>query len=518
MSRGMAAAERQNILQKWLTRGAPQDVLSFSDVSSLLLGVPTNGVQEVPEMTIAGKVVSIRREDNDESVVIEIGENSRKQEESFYWKNSGRSMLRMDVRIEKDRQAVALGDITFESLTNAKGILDKVVKVVGSHVSITNEGYPTVLCHVVMIDVPLLDKSETEPVSYSQYAPVLVPQLELSPSYVQPSGLVDAAGKQLCMAYLHNNKCRFRKNCCWSHDVPENILSLFVAKKRAEQKRQSMASDVKKHELETEPPRPMPSFLHEHRKEAIFSYDEAKYPIGEALAALLEVQGGREALSEMHLVKSLPMEPPLCPKVMHAYRFAGKKMPKLWQKGLMREKKLIAAMEKSDIYQHFMDVYRSFVEEVIMPLCGDPKGICCQYPPTIRVHMPSRKPTIPPHTDSDYEGHESGEINFWVPVTKTFGNNTLWVESAPGQKDFRAIEVDYGEILRFNGNQCTHYTQTNDTCATRVSFDFRAIPLSIYRNDHGGKIGDYQSLIFGPDAVAAKDQLPGGLAASSACF
>ena len=36
----------------------------------------------------------------------------------------------------------------------------------------------------------------------------------------------------------------------------------------------------------------------------------------------------------------------------------------------------------------------------------------------------------------------------------------------------------------------------NDTAATRVSFDFRAIPLSEYHFDYDGKIGDYNSETF----------------------
>ena len=36
-----------------------------------------------------------------------------------------------------------------------------------------------------------------------------------------------------------------------------------------------------------------------------------------------------------------------------------------------------------------------------------------------------------PHTDSMYF-HQRGQINFWVPLTKVYDSNTLWVESSPG--------------------------------------------------------------------------------------
>jgi len=214
------------------------------------------------------------------------------------------------------------------------------------------------------------------------------------------------------------------------------------------------------------------------------------------LAALLQVSSGQPGLSSMHSMSlAEDQEVPLCPKVMHAFKFAGQKMPQPWRRALMRERKLITLMERSLEYQHFLAVYARFVEEVIVPLCGD-SSIQCQCPPTVRVHMPSQQPTIPAHTDSEYEGHEASEINFWVPVTRVWGNNTLWCETQPGLKDFHPVEIEYGNILRFNGNRCTHFTKSNDTGATRVSFDFRAIPGSLHQNIFEGKIGDYKSKLF----------------------
>ena len=36
---------------------------------------------------------------------------------------------------------------------------------------------------------------------------------------------------------------------------------------------------------------------------------------------------------------------------------------------------------------------------------------------------------------------------------------------------------------RFWGNQLRHFTQPNDTGSTRVSFDLRCVPLSLFVND-----------------------------------
>ena len=36
--------------------------------------------------------------------------------------------------------------------------------------------------------------------------------------------------------------------------------------------------------------------------------------------------------------------------------------------------------------------------------------------------------------------------------------------------------------MRFYGNECMHYTVENTTAVTRVSFDFRVIPASLFTN------------------------------------
>jgi hypothetical protein len=142
-----------------------------------------------------------------------------------------------------------------------------------------------------------------------------------------------------------------------------------------------------------------------------------------------------------------------------------------------------------------MDAYRRFVFEEIAPTCGDPSGVWFQSPPTIRVAMPSVAPTIKPHSDSQYDRHQKCEMNFWVPVGRAFGNNALRVESRPGANDFVTITLSENQYFRFDGYNCTHFTVPNDTDYTRVSFDFRVVPASLYR-PHADANGRKQS----PDA------------------
>jgi hypothetical protein len=78
---------------------------------------------------------------------------------------------------------------------------------------------------------------------------------------------------------------------------------------------------------------------------------------------------------------------------------------------------------------------------------------------------------------------------------QVWGSNTLHVESKPGLGDFHPLELRRGQLCRFWGNQCQHYTVANQTDATRVSFDFRVIPRSMYTGAFAGYIGDYPTRI-----------------------
>lgn len=135
-------------------------------------------------------------------------------------------------------------------------------------------------------------------------------------------------------------------------------------------------------------------------------------------------------------------------------------------------------------------VYDDFIHFVVVPLldCGE---LLYQRPPTLRCQMPglgalSSKTPAPgvvsmtrAHRDSDFAAHHGAEINFWIPVTRVWGSNSLYAESAPELQDFHAFELSYGEMAIFNGSRCLHYTEANRTDAVRVSFDFRVIPKSL---------------------------------------
>jgi len=170
---------------------------------------------------------------------------------------------------------------------------------------------------------------------------------------------------------------------------------------------------------------------------------------------------------------------------------------------------LVRAKDQSTIWHkryyqigpHFFDLYEAFVREVVMPLFGEP--IVFQKIPTFRVQYHNNVGVGEFHRDRDY-AHNLNEINFWLPVTRTFATNTIWIESEEGKEDFAPIECEIGEVAVFNGCHLKHGNKINDTGQTRVSFDFRAFPYSVYSEENVGrsinmktefKIGGYYKLM-----------------------
>ena len=231
-------------------------------------------------------------------------------------------------------------------------------------------------------------------------------------------------------------------------------------------------------------------------------------------SVLLEGKDSSTYLSLLHLqnTKITTETPiPILPTLIHALIHRGTKIPKLWKKVYAgRTTKMIEKLERNEAYVKYIKAYEVFIREVVAPLCGDESGVVFQCPPTLRVHMPGRVGTIKLHCDADFDRHESGEINFWVPFTAVSGNNSLFVESSPGAGDYSSFNLAPGEGVRFDGNRCRHFTNANDTEQTRVSIDFRVIPKSLYvgPKHYRGQIGDYAASESGLVEVSALPSSP----------
>jgi hypothetical protein len=129
-------------------------------------------------------------------------------------------------------------------------------------------------------------------------------------------------------------------------------------------------------------------------------------------------------------------------------------------------------------YPQMRDTYERFLRDVVAARYRE--DICVQRVPTFRVHYPEATAVREFHRDSDYN-HQSGIMNYWLTLTPAYGTNSIWIETQPDSGDFRPVDLVPGQVLRFNAVRLTHGNHSNDTAATRVSFDFRVLPLEEYR-------------------------------------
>lgn len=130
----------------------------------------------------------------------------------------------------------------------------------------------------------------------------------------------------------------------------------------------------------------------------------------------------------------------------------------------------------------FKVLYCNFVKTIYREFFPNEKCIIYQSFPSVRFQFPNNI-AVPPHYDADDIGkHPVGEKNFLLPITKMYGSKRLFVETSPRKEDFIGIDLDYGELLYFNGNQCTHYNEKNTENSLRISLDFRIMLPSDYKN------------------------------------
>ena len=347
---------------------------------------------------------------------------------------------------------------------------------------------------------------------------------------------LDTEGRELCLGHIgvHKRKCRWGPECIYSHGTPcassVERLAVALAKRQRGKKSLSAEQERKIAAAKAAALLPLPEWLHACRQELVFQAGIAAHganpnvpqqqlgalermqvavceflevfaaasegaPAAGLTAATATAAQRAEALAMLHTQPLDAESVPMCPTLICAHKHGGRKVPTSWKRALMHQPRVISRLHRSCAYQAFLSAYHDFVREVVAPLSGEGEGaggLVYQCPPTLRIAMPSRAPTIGMHVDSEYARHESSEINFWVPLsTPVEGENALHLESWPGKGDFRAVALGLGEGLRFNGQQCRHYTVPNSTGHTRVSLDFRVIPRSLFRDDWDGHIGDY---------------------------
>ena len=147
-------------------------------------------------------------------------------------------------------------------------------------------------------------------------------------------------------------------------------------------------------------------------------------------------------------------------------------------------------------------IYREFDKDTNSPLISEYRKLClewldelhCVYEhewaiqryPSVRIHMPGNVSVFEFHRDSDYN-HQLGEVNHFLSVTASRQSAALHVEENLGWNDFAPLELAAGESAILNTSAYKHGDYINNEEYTRVSLDFRGIPLYLLK-DLGGKV------------------------------
>jgi hypothetical protein len=148
-------------------------------------------------------------------------------------------------------------------------------------------------------------------------------------------------------------------------------------------------------------------------------------------------------------------------------------------------------------------LYERFIKKVIAPRFDE--DFLYQCFPTVRFSLPANLAVGAFHNDSEFH-HPLGEINYIVPLTNSDGTSSCWIESEEGKEDFQPMKMKVGELIIFNGNRLRHGSKVNNTGKTRVSMDFRVLPISKYNPDNdassmtlGTKFreGEYWGIVIG---------------------
>ena len=125
--------------------------------------------------------------------------------------------------------------------------------------------------------------------------------------------------------------------------------------------------------------------------------------------------------------------------------------------------------------------YRKLVAS-IAPNVAIQYGVCpellaVQTYPTVRIQTPNNISVFEFHRDSDYN-HPLAETNCFYALTRCLDSSALQVEQTLGMGDYLPLNLRPESIAILNTSIFSHGDLPNLMNYTRVSFDFRFLPLS----------------------------------------
>lgn len=235
--------------------------------------------------------------------------------------------------------------------------------------------------------------------------------------------------------------------------------------------------------------------------QVIREYDAARFDLAGNLARLIAEKG----LAPPERVAALP-------SLSELHRILPPELTALDDTELNR-----VSQAFYDTDERFLAVYRALIKQALSPLFG--ADLLFQSTPTIRFHFPHQKGFLwrPRYHTDIMLGHPPQEVNVWLPLTRSFGTNSMCIAPLEdslrilGGEDYdfdafalrtqtdeafsracaaasRPVELEPGQFLMFDP-RCLHATQYNDTDATRISIDFRVIPVAEFdriKNEYRG--------------------------------
>ena len=102
-------------------------------------------------------------------------------------------------------------------------------------------------------------------------------------------------------------------------------------------------------------------------------------------------------------------------------------------------------------------LYDDFISKVVKNLFDE--EIIYQVTPTFRLQAIDNVSVFAFHKDTEY-GHSDKTINFFLPITKCYDTNALWVESG---SSFEPMECDYGDLITLDAVNLLHGNKVNKT-------------------------------------------------------
>ena len=222
-------------------------------------------------------------------------------------------------------------------------------------------------------------------------------------------------------------------------------------------------------------------------KRLIYSYEKESFPFQDTFASFFEIDSQQLEHLHDHLPKKL-----LPSSVVSVDNDQNQEIYKV-----IYSIDPAYNLKKKSGNGQFLNLFEKFVNHISNTIFKE--NLIFKNKPTLRVNFPGNKAVGDWHRDRDYN-HAPEEINIWVPITHATETNTIWTESSFDLEDYSPVNLEFGEFLIFDSG-LKHGNMLNKENKTRISFDFRVIPESIYKENQSQsysqnisfKLGEYFS-------------------------